>query len=32
MDGSGETRFAAVWFTIAGHVCDLVKVRFTIPG
>ena len=32
MDGSGETRFAAVRFTVPGQVCGLVTVRFTIPG
>ena len=30
MDGSGETRFAAVRFTVPGQVCDSVTVRFTI--
>ena len=33
MNGSGETRFAVVRFTVPGQVvCGLVSIRFTIPG
>ena len=32
IDGSGETRFAAVGFTVSSQVGGLVTVRSTIPG